>query len=502
MSKVKSAICLVLMTLLVAGLCLICFVSFPVSDISTYNSILSMTDKDADLGMAYGGKDDKSERYLGGGYSVVYYPEGVISAEEYEATLGGKQNESDKTKYAEKYAQVGSLYFEKDKIKLGEDGKPNETFAADFQNAAKLVTERYERLYKEDIRVSVVDGYTIRVFAPVSYVSSFTYFSYTDDLVIKSGSGSDASSATQIMPATERKDDVIGDYVRSAGTSAGMNGVNAVTIELTEKGRAALLSATEGATEDANVTIFFMVGENTILRMGTDRPLDESSLPISSATMTEMEAKTSAILIDTTLNSVSTDLTLKIADQTAYHAQYGENALMMLYIVYAVLAVVMLVFFFVRYRLLAFAHLYTYLLFVCASVLCVWAIPFLTLSTETFTAFLLTSVLLSVSDAITFENVRKEYALGKTMTSSVKTGYKKCMWKLFDLHIVLALIGFFTFFVALPPFSSFAFVLGLTAVFSGLGTLIVNRFNWAILMAYTPKKGAFCNFKREEVEDE
>ena len=501
MSKVKSAICLVLMTLLVAGLCLICFVSFPVSDISTFNSILTMTEKDADLGMAYGGKDDGSERYLGGGYSVVYYPEGVISAEEYEATLGGKENEADKTKYAEKYGKVGSLYFEKDKIKL-EDGKPNETFAADFQNAAELVTERYERLYKEDIRVSVLDDYTIRVFAPTSYVSCFTYFSYTDDLVIKSGSGSDASSATQIMPATERKDDVIGDYVKSAGTRSGMNGISAVTIDLTEKGRAALLSATEAATEEASVTIFFMVGENTILRMGTSQPLDESSLTISSETMTEMEAKTSAILIDTTLNSVSTDLTFKIADQTAYHAQYGENALMMLYIVYAALTLVMLVFFFVRYRLLAFAHLYTYLLFVCASVLCVWAIPFLTLSAETFTAFLLTSVLLCISDAVTFENVRKEYALGKTMTSSVKTGYKKCLWKIFDLHIVLALIGFFTFFVALPPFSSFAFVFGLTAVFSGLGALIVNRFNWAILMAYTPKKGAFCNFKREEVEDE
>ncbi len=304
------------------------------------------------------------------------------------------------------------------------------------------------------------------------------------------------------MPATERKDDVIGDYIKSAGTRSGANGVSAVTIELTEKGRKALHSATEGATQDASVTIFFMVGENTVLRMGTYQPLDESSLTISSTSMTEMEAKTDAILIDTTLNSVSTDLTFKVAGQTAYHAQYGENALMMLYIVYAALAVIMLVFFFVRYRLLAFAHLYTYLLFVCASVLCVWAIPFLSLSTETFTAFLLTSVLLSVADAVTFENVRKEYALGKTMTSSVKTGYQKCMWKLFDLHIVLALIGFFTFFVALPPFSSFAFVLGLTSVFSGLGALIVNRFNWAILMAYTPKKGAFCNFKREEVEDE
>ena len=101
-----------------------------------------------------------------------------------------------------------------------------------------------------------------------------------------------------------------------------------------------------------------------------------------------------------------------------------------------------------------------------------------------------------------FEKAKAEYATGKTMVSSVKTGYSKSFWNLFDLHIVLALAGFFTFFVALPALSSFAFVFGLTAVFSGLGSLLINRFNWAILMAYTPKKGAFCNFKREETEDE
>ena len=55
---------------------------------------------------------------------------------------------------------------------------------------------------------------------------------------------------------------------------------------------------------------------------------------------------------------------------------------------------------------------------------------------------MLASVLLCVSNAVTFESARKEYALGKTMTSSVKTGYKKCFWKLFDLHIVVAIIAF------------------------------------------------------------
>ena len=109
---------------------------------------------------------------------------------------------------------------------------------------------------------------------------------------------------------------------------------------------------------------------------------------------------------------------------------------------------------------------------------------------------------LSVSNAITYEYARKEYAHGKTMSSSIKTGYKKCMWHIFDLHIVLALIGFVGFGIALTSLRSFLFLTGLLALFSGIASLAVNRFTWATMMAFTKNKKAFCNFKVEEADDD
>ena len=88
------------------------------------------------------------------------------------------------------------------------------------------------------------------------------------------------------------------------------------------------------------------------------------------------------------------------------------------------------------------------------------------------------------------------------MTSSVKTGYKKCFWKLFDLHIVVALIAFLVYAIALTGLQTAAFVLGLGTLFSGVATLLVNRFGWAVMMGTSKQPGKFCNFKREEVEDE
>ncbi len=497
MSKVKSAICLTLMSLLLAVLCFVCFVSFDLPNgIDTYNSILTMTEKDADLGMRYGGTEDESGRYLGGAYTAVYYPEGVISAEEYSYTLAGMEDEADKTEYAEKYVKVGSLYFDKEEITMVND-EPDEAFKADFDSAVELITARYEKLHLEDVRVSVYDGYTVRVLVPRGDTAAFTPFSYTGDFTVKYGS--DADSATTIMPA--RATESIKDYVKGAHTRTGANGTNYVVIEFTAKGRKALADASSGAA-DSSATAFFRVGDNSALELSVSEQIDQSTLYISNTGFTELSANTAAILIDTAVNGTQTGVTFTVGNTVGFHALYGENALMILYIIYGVYFAAMLVFFFVRYHLLGFAHLYTYLLFTVCALLSVWGIPFLTLSVETLAAFLLTSVLLSVSNAVTFEAARKEYETGKTMSSSVKTGYKKSLWNLFDLHIVVALIGFFTFFVALPPLSNFAFLLGLTAVYSGVCTLLINRFNWAILMAYTPKKGAFCNFKRKETEDE
>ena len=167
-----------------------------------------------------------------------------------------------------------------------------------------------------------------------------------------------------------------------------------------------------------------------------------------------------AILLDSAIQGGTNDLSFTAGDALQIPAGYGENALMWLYISYGVVFVAMMAFFFARYRALAFAQLYTYLLFTACTLLCVWAIPFLYLSVETYVAFLFTSLMLSAGNAMTFEAARKEYALGKTYASSVKTGYKKCLWKLIDLHIVVAVFAFLVYAIALPGIQTAAFVMG------------------------------------------
>lgn len=499
MNKAKSAVCLVLMTLLIAGLIFVCFIPFNYGylGMNRFNPIAAVTSLDPDLGLSYGSGDEYSKRYNGGGYSAMYYPEGIISAREYRDNLEGipEEDTDRKTEYRESYTPVGSLYFETEKIEL-ENGKPNADFKADFDRAVELLRLRYERLHAEDVRLDVLDDYTVRVFVPRDESLAFEQFSYMGEFSVSYGS-SETDAAT-IMP--KRANESINEYVKGAGTRSA-NGSEFVVIDFTDKGRDALREATANAAE-SSATMYFKVGDNLALSLSVSSAIDQNSLFITSTSFTAASANISAILIDTALNAASASMTFEVDEITNMPAVYGDSAVLYLVIALAVCVAMMLVFFFIRYHLLAFAHLYTFLLYLCGTVLCIWAIPFVTLSVETVTAVLITTVLMSISDVIVFENARKDYALGKTIVSCVKNGYRKAFWHLFDMHIVLALIGFVTFFIALPPLSTFAFVFGLTTVFSGLGCLVLTRFHWAILMAYTNNKGGFCNFKREVADND
>lgn len=498
MGKKKSVVLLVIYTLLIAVLCFICTVSFSYGTDGMYafSSVMRMMEKDADLGLAYGANADAGA-YLGGGYSAVYYPEGVISAREYRDDFADDPTSEEAQNYVRYPDENGPVYLEKD-VACDADGKMTNSFKTAFADALETVTARFAALRADGARVESVGGYAIRVFLPAMMDGEYTavnLFANTGELSLRCGT--DEATATDVFSV--RSDETIADYVsavnaRSAGETA------YVEFVFTDAGREKLADATSGAAETA-VTLYFYVGDALIINLSVSEAYDQNTLYISGS-YTPETAATVAVLMSTAIGGSEDDLSLTPADAYFHPALYGESTVWMLYLTFGIFFVAMMAFFFVRYHRLAFVHLYTYLLFLFVNILCGWAIPFVYLSVETFLAFLCASVLLCVSDAVCFESARKEYALGKTMTSSVKTGYKKCFWKLFDLHIVLAVIGFLTYAVALSSLQTAAFVFGLATVFSGLASLAVNRFGWAVMMGTSKRQGAFCNFRREETDDE
>lgn len=494
MGKKRSAILITLLTLVIVALCFISTVSFSYGPNGMYqfNSLLRTTTKDADVGGAYG-----ASGYKGGGYSVTYYPEGVITAKDYQDSLELKTGDA-RDEYADSYVPYlgGTLYLDKEDVCGGGD-EPTEEFKQSFENTLKILEARYAHLRVDGTELSVTDDYTVRVFLPEMMDAkgvAFTVNAYTGEFSVRYGSSAD--SADEILPALRKK--TINDYFDKAYTRTGADGTVYIALQFTAEGRDVLAEETQNAN-----TMYFMVGDNQVIPLTISEAVDSKTLYISGSYTAET-ASIYANVINTVMKADDPADTLKltVSDTLVYKALYGGNTLTALYIAFGVCFVAMMVFFFVRYRRLGFVHLYTYLIFTLIMIVCVYAIPFLYLSVETFIAFLFLSLLLSVCNAVTFEYARKEYALGKTMASSVKEGYKKCFWHIFDLHIVIAVLSFIMFGIGLTNLHMVAFILGLGTVFSGLACLGLNRLTWAAMMSFTTNKGGFCNFQREVVDDD
>ena len=490
MGKIKSAILLALMTILIAALCFISTVSFS-SGIKYFNSVVSLTQKDANFG---NGLID-GESYTGGAYTATYYPEGVIPAKEYEDNLGGYTDDKDKQEYADSYVPYanGAIYLEKETI-CDNNGKPTDEFCKNFASTVALVRGRLDKMHVNGARLDVVDAFTLRITLPTamnsqSYVLAF--LTYTGEFTIYYGTKED--TATQVLPA--RNDKTIDEYVKGAHTRT-RQGNSYVVVEFTSEGRDVLKRTTDGVDDSGSNYLYFKIGDDTVVSLPISNQITEKKLYISSSSYTADMARAVAIAMETALGASADDVSVAAGDLFFNRAAYGNNALMLLYIAFGAYFVVMAVLFFVRYRGLAFAHLYSFLLLLFPMLLCIWAIDFLYIGVETAIALMLAGVLLSASNAAVYETARKEYAQGKTLAYSVKEAYKKCFWHIFDIHIAVALFSFVTFAVALTSLSAFAFVLGLATVFSGVCSLLVGRFTWAIMSACTKNAGAFAGFKR------
>lgn len=501
MGKVKSAICLALSSLLIAVLCFFCTVTFSLNKIETFHSTLGFTEKDITLGSEL---DD--DNYIGGGYVATYYPEGVISAKEYEDNLSAYVAAGDTDKeaeYKEKYPEAlksGGLYLES-KV-ASEDGKTvSDAFKEKVAKTVRVIKERYEALHVDGVKLEVVSDYAMRVTLPQLYSArNYALQSMAHMGALTLSVGSDADSATPVFPEN-KKNAVIGDYLKGFSSRTAADGTTYVGISFTDLGRELIKEQTAAASE-SSVSIFIKIGDETIVNFSVSSQIDQSTTYVSGSFTGESATATEVLLNSALKNGDAEDLTVSYGDTLRLPATYGDNALMLIYIAFAIVIVAMACFFFVRYGLLGFAYLFTYLLFLFSMILCIWAIPFLYISVGSVLGLLLASVVLGVSCALPYEYARKEYAAGRTMTSSVKSAYKKTFWHIFDLHVVLAALAFIIYGISLTGLATFAFTFGLGIGFSALCSLLVGRLQWASMMAFTTKKGNFCRFKREEVEED
>ena len=476
MGKKKSVALIVLISLILAVLLAMSVESFSVpSTVKNYNSLLSVIDLGCDLG---------------GGYQTVMYPEGVISKEEYQSLV-----EADEAS-AEDYTAYKGVYLSTD---IYSNNEISETFQSEFDTALKIIQRRYENKGFSDYKLRVQDDYTIIAEIPDTDEDAdnvFEKLALSGMLTFRS-SASTANSRNVLMEGTS-------EYIKSVEVS-GSDETYYVVLNFTKAGRkeftkittelAASSSSDSSSGSSSGASLYVFMGTEQLMNVSVTEAIDQNYVAISGFT-TRSTATSVSVVLDTALHeSDRFDLTFTNSGAASFTATMGEHAALYIAIAFGVA-------FLIRYKGMGLAHVYGFLSFAVIYILCIALIDGIQLTMGGVIAILLASVIALACNLLAFKNISDEFYSGKTLNAAVKSGYKKSLAFTIDIHVILLIAAIVLWLISasVVKFAALIFLIGI--VISALTTLLLTRFYLYLFLSSAKNKIAFCNFKREELEDD
>lgn len=493
MGKKKSVVLTVLITIVIAIMCAISAVpSFHVSQIKKWLPATAQYDFDMELG---------------GGYYTQYYPEGVISALEYNAVLEEKKEESNEAfeEYKESYVAHKGLYLSTDKdldvVKYDTvSGKyvPTESFVTAFENAKALIEARFEARMYSSFKVSVVDDYVLKVEVPASDTAVGTvlpYFAYTGALDLNDGTDSkfadkDGERAT--------------DYIKSV-KYMDRYGYSYIAFKLTKAGN----DLFKTLTSDSSKVLAFKVGENAVLEDVSASYFQDYGGNTWILGMNNKEtAESLAIVLNSSLNSNTTDnqtvfQTVASSDISSFESIYGEKATTFMFIAIAIAVVLALIVPIVMYKGYGVAVSYSVALYFGITAFCFAFISenVFEVSVGTAIVFLLGLVGTVILSCRVYKFIKNEFNSGKTVESAVKAGFKKTLLTTVDACALAVLISL-ALLIGTTGLNTVAIQALICFATMAFNALLFTRIMNFLLVSASKNKYKHFGFVREDDEDD
>ena len=484
MGKKKSVALIVIMVIVLAGLAFISVASFALSSPNYFTPLISHIQLSTDLG---------------GGYYTVYYPEGVISQEEYEL-LVNSDTDSDA---AETYTRHKGVYLSDEVVDA--NGTVRESFRTEFDTAFRVMQERFEGKNYSGHSVKLQDDYTIRVEIP--YTEDETISTLFDTLGSSGAAYFADSSGNEMMELTS-------DSVSGVSIGIGTDGNYGLIFDFTSDGQEEFADATStlissssdsstssGLTE-TSATMYLYVGDTAVLQTTIESALNQPSVYVGGGFESAAAADTIVCLVNSALDEDDVfDLALDAPEYYEFTPTMGENAGLIVAITFGALALIMAIYSIIRYKGMGLAHVFGFITFGLLFIICLALLGTVVLNMAGVLAILITATLMCGFDWYAFKNIAEEFATGKTLTASIKAGYNRSIALTIDVHVLVFAAALILSFIATGAVFYAATILVIGTLLSAACTLGVTRFFFYVLLALPKRKIAFCNFKREETED-
>lgn len=522
MSKVKSIIITVLLSVAVAVAAFFAVVSFPVNNNVNYlSSVASNIHLGAD--------------FTGYAYTTVY-PEDVITMADYQV-LNAEERQS--------YEKVGSLYANK------ETYTDIEALKTDVAADAKKLNDRFGQKGYSSYSVAVEDGISIKISVPTNYTyHAYKYPDHTNsqtdndrstdlsaaraalgamtahgNLTLRTKDTSitltDANGTSSKYDTTKygkdewvdkaeydgsktyslaRDDEDVASYF-SGVSSRSVGSVSIITLSLTKEGREKMKVISTRAKASDSQQILFFVGDSLMLPMSCEEVIDQGS--ISLQTSDASSAQNVAITLNSAVNGGDLKVEYKAlmtGDVYSSSAPGGELAAVLALVACALILAGVCVFLVVKYKRLGGVMSLLTVLF---ALIELYALMLLSIQVTVAVLFacVLCLALFQISNVIVIAQVKKYIETGRTLQASIKEAYKHVIMTVSDMHIVLVIVAILLATVGVGEVAA----CGLISIIGVVASYVLywfTRFMWYVTSSPVKNKFKFAGLKRVEYEDD
>lgn len=266
-----------------------------------------------------------------------------------------------------------------------------------------------------------------------------------------------------------------------------------------DEGKEALANATNSASSSSSVTLYMFRGDNesSFFQLQISEKVTAGYMFISSSSMTEAYASSLALelhagslpLVVNTFGEVST---FKTQNSVMLGVIIASGALLLAVIVLLV----------VRYRELGLLALVSLVLFAGLSLFLMQAIDYFELSITGLAGLVLSLILFTFAHIYIFENIKKEYAIGRKISTSVKNGFNKSNLLVVDASVIFVVLGLLVFLIGGGALKAFGISLFVCSILSLVISLVITRTLAFSYLAFNKTNNKRLNLTREEGVDE
>ena len=286
-----------------------------------------------------------------------------------------------------------------------------------------------------------------------------------------------------------------GDDIKSAYVGS-EDGNYVVVMNFSESGVSKFSQATATVSSYSDNKLYIYLGDEIVSQPQVKEQITNQSAQIEGS-FTYEEAESLAAVID----SGRLPIEYKVSEQRSISPRLGETAVSKSLIAGGIGLLIIFIIMIVYYGGMGIAADIALTLYTLLYIIFLAIVPGVQLTLPGIAGILLSIGMAVDANIVIFERIKREFASGKTVISSIDAGFKQAVITVIDANVTTILAAVVLYFLTTGAIKGFAITLLIGVALSMVTSIFVTRWYLKILLGIPENKGKFFNLKKQEGSD-